>query len=82
MYTKPEKGYTIYTKSNCPGCSKMKELLPHAKMVNCDEYLDDVDGFLDFLGQLTDLNPTTFPMVFLDGQYLPSDKVFTTNEEF
>jgi len=60
----------------------MKELLPHAKMVNCDEYLDDVDGFLDFLGQLTDLNPTTFPMVFFDGQYLPSDKVFTTNEEF
>jgi len=60
----------------------MKEKLPDAVYINCDEYLMDVDAFLDFLDTITDKGPTTFPMVFLDGKYISSDKVFTMNDEF
>ena len=81
-YQVPGKGYTVYTKSNCPTCSEMKLKLKEATYINCDEYLEDVDGFLDFLDTITDKGPTKFPMVFLDGNYVESDKVFTTTDEF
>lgn len=82
MYHRPGKGYTIYTKSNCSSCEKLKELLKEATYINCDSYLEDVDAFLDFLDTITDKQPTKFPMVFLDGKYIGRDKVFTMNEEF
>lgn len=81
-YEKPGKGYFIYTKSQCPSCTEMKQKLPDATYINCDTYLEDVDDFLDFLDTITDKSPTTFPMVFLNGTYVPSDKVFTVNDEF
>ena len=82
QYQKPDKGYYIYTKSQCPSCTEMKGKLPDAVYINCDEYLTDVDAFLDFLDTITDEGPTTFPIVFLDGKYISSDKVFTVNDEF
>lgn len=82
QYQRPGNGYHIYTKSQCPSCNEIKRKLPTATYINCDEYLMDVDGFLDFLDTITDRGPTTFPMVFLDGKYIESDKVFSTTDEF
>lgn len=84
MYIKPTKGYTIYTKSLCPSCTEVKKILPHAKYVNCDKYLEEVDDFLDFIWSLTDKTPTSFPMVFKDGEYIGGYKevAFTMNAEF
>lgn len=69
-YKRPRSGYTIYSKSQCNYCDKLKEKMPDAYIINCDEYLEEVDEFLDFIGTLTDKNPTTFPMVFHDGQFI------------
>jgi glutaredoxin len=87
MYIKPsEKGFTIYTKSQCPSCVQIKELLVDAQYINCDEYLEDVDNFLTFIWSLTDKVPTTFPMVFKDNKYIGGFKEvhtqFTTDAEF
>jgi glutaredoxin len=80
------KGYTVYTKSGCPFCVKVKELLniygsdkllePKEEIlvafIDCDEYLrNDRDGFLAFIRECTGGREwKTFPMVFLDGQFL------------
>lgn len=71
-YTKPSQtGYFIYSKSNCPACVEAKKLLPEAIQVNCDEYLNDADEFLDFVwGMCGDKYPRSFPMIFLDGNYV------------
>jgi len=82
-YVKPQEGYTVYTKTNCRGCEKVKKLLPDAHYVNCDEYLEDVDGFLDFIETITEKGPTKFPMVFLNKDYIGGcDSIFTTNDNF
>ena len=77
-YSVPKSGYTIYSKSQCNYCDKVKDKIPEAYVVDCDEYLEDVDEFLDFIGTLTDKNPTSFPMVFYDGEYVGGYKE-TTN---
>ena len=77
-YSVPKSGYTIYSKSQCNYCDKVKDKIPEAYVVDCDEYLEDVDEFLDFMGTLTDKNPTSFPMVFYDGEYVGGYKE-TTN---
>lgn len=86
MYTKPEpKGYTIYSKSNCPACNETKKLLPNATIIDCDEYLDDADEFLDFMWSLPKADGiTSFPMVFNDGEYVGGYKelCFQTNVDF
>ncbi len=67
---KPKEGFTIYTKSNCHYCDKIKDLIPNGYYINCDEYLDDPDEFLDFLDTITNERPTKFPMVFKDKKYI------------
>ena len=72
-YVSPaKKGYFIYSKSDCPACEKVKELLPEASYVNCDKYLqEDVDEFLDFVWSMCgNKYPRTFPMIFHDGHYV------------
>tara|TARA_Y100000589_G_C26775320_1_gene475515 strand:+ start:103 stop:378 length:276 start_codon:yes stop_codon:yes gene_type:complete len=89
-YTKPSKnGYFIYSKSNCPSCEEAKKLLSEANHVNCDEYLEDVDEFLEFVwGMCGDKYPRSFPMIFLDGNYIgglqevKSLENFNLNAEF
>lgn len=89
-YTKPsKKGYFIYSKSNCPSCDEAKKLLSKANHVNCDEYLEDTDAFLDFVwGMCGDKYPRSFPMIFLDGNYVgglqevQSLENFNLNAEF
>jgi thioredoxin reductase (NADPH)/glutaredoxin 3 len=75
-FTEPSsEGYTIYSKSGCTYCTKVKELLkilelPYV-MINCDEYLlEDRDGFLAFIQERAGKEYKTFPMVFADGKFL------------
>jgi glutaredoxin len=69
--------YTVYSKSNCPNCVKVKELLRVETVdfivVDCDEYLLDYKktDFLAFIKQLIGREWTTFPMVFDNhGQFI------------
>jgi len=71
-YTPPSNtGYFIYSKSNCPQCVEAKQLLPKAKVMLCDAYLEDPDEFLDYVWSMCgDKYPRSFPMIFLDGKYI------------
>ena len=67
--------YTIYSKSGCSYCTKVKELLTAFDMsftiVNCDEYLyEDKEGFLEFIKKTANKEYRTFPIVFHKGTFL------------
>lgn len=66
--------YTVYSKSGCPNCRKVKALLiehGHTPLtIDCDEaLLEDRDAFLKYLRECGSTG-TVFPFVFLDKQYL------------
>jgi glutaredoxin len=76
--------YTVYTKSGCPNCTKVKKLLilnkeePH--IVDCDEYLiEDKPAFLEFIKTAAERDWTTFPIVFYKGTFLGG---FSETEKF
>jgi glutaredoxin len=65
----PIDGYTVYTKTGCTYCIKLKDLFEEkhieCKYINCDEYIkENKDEFLTYMKTLTDHK--TFPMVFYD----------------
>ena len=64
----PTEGvYTIYTKSECIYCDKVKELLKKETtvIVNCDDLLiQSRDEFLHTMDILTHKEHRTFPFVF------------------
>jgi glutaredoxin len=67
--------YTIYTKSGCPNCTKVKKLLESALekplIVDCDEWLiEDKPAFLEFIREKARKECKTFPMVFHNGEFL------------
>lgn len=69
-FTFPNKTkFTIYTKSNCKYCTKVKLLLEDNNIayesINCDDYLiNERDAFLIFIKILAEKEWKTFPMVF------------------
>jgi glutaredoxin len=68
-------GFTIYSKSGCSNCVKVKLLLKEKNatfvVIDCDEYLlEDKAGFLKFIYLLVGKEYKTFPMVFLDGTFM------------
>ena len=61
--------YTIYSKSGCKNCTKVKEMLQTQNIpfviINCDDYLlDNKPAFLEFIMNLTSREWKTFPIVF------------------
>jgi glutaredoxin len=67
--------YTIYSKSGCTFCTKVKNLLLEKKyafdIIDCDDYLiEDKEGFLEFIQERTGREYRTFPMVFLRGVFI------------
>lgn len=61
--------FTIYSKSGCPNCQKVKKLLTERgepfSVVDCDEYLlENRDEFLQIMKTLTIEEYKMFPMVF------------------
>ena len=64
-----KENYTIYSKSGCINCKKVKDLLKEYQIeyivINCDEYL--IENKEDFLKQMAEEighEYKTFPMVF------------------
>lgn len=75
-YTEPLRvGFTIYTKSGCNMCTKVKNLLTEKflffEIVDCDDYLiEDRDAFLSFIEGKIGKPYKQFPMVFSDGNFI------------
>ena len=75
-YTRPsESGFTIYSKSGCLQCSKVKTLLQDNKLaftvVDCDEYiLEDKPSFLLFMNNMANRDIKVFPMIFYNGAFI------------
>ena len=70
-----ETGFTIYSKSGCYNCTKIKQLLRDKGIffleVDCDEFLlEDKEGFLSFIKVKANKEYRTFPMVFKDGKFI------------
>lgn len=63
-------GYTILTKEGCKWCTKVKELLPQAHVIPCDDLLSDREGFFTKVDALTGKEYRMFPMVFFDKQFV------------
>ena len=72
----PEKNtYTIYSKSGCPKCIKVKHFLHGVNVaptiVDCDEYIiENREEFLKFIETHAGTAVKVFPMVFYDGEYI------------
>jgi len=73
-YIEPaSNNYTIYTKSGCPNCTKVKKLLENEKplIVDCDDWLiEDKPAFLEFIREKAGKECKTFPIVFHNGNFL------------
>lgn len=70
-----EQKFTIYSKSGCINCRKVKDLLKNNNLeyeiVDCDDYLlEDKDNFLLFIQSYSVSNWKSFPMVFHDGKFI------------
>ena len=68
-------GFTIYTKSGCKNCTKVKQLLDDNKIPNikisCDEYiLEDKANFVAFIISKTKEEMVLFPIVFNNGVFV------------
>jgi glutaredoxin len=84
-FLKPsQKGFTIYSKSGCQFCIKVKNLLKQKNFlyneINCDDYLiDDKDNFLLYIENLIGKSYKMFPIIFYDEKFIGG---FTQTEEF
>ena len=72
-----DSGFTIYSKSGCINCSRVKILLEENRvtydLIDCDDYiLEDKPRFLFFINKLAGVNVKTFPMVFNNGTFIGS----------
>jgi glutaredoxin len=67
--------FTIYSKSGCINCRKVKELLKNNKqiyvVIDCDDYLlEDKEFFLSFIKNCAKKECKIFPMVFHKGDFI------------
>jgi glutaredoxin len=70
-----EKKFTIYSKSGCINCRKVKDLLKKENLeyeiIDCDDYLlDNKEDFLSFIQSYTSKEWKKFPIVFYDKQFI------------
>ncbi len=66
-------GYTIYTKTECMYCNKVKQLLEKEQVtiIACDDALEhDRNAFLVHMDSLTGRMHRTFPFVFHEGRFI------------
>ena len=67
--------YTVYTKSNCPYCDKIKTLMEqcdeNVNYISCDEWLTTKRTlFLNIMKVKIQKENVTFPIVFFEGNYV------------
>jgi glutaredoxin len=75
FFTPLETGFTIYSKSGCSNCTKVKKLLLDKQSffvdISCDEYLlEDKEEFLSFIKEKANKECRIFPMVFKDRKFI------------
>jgi len=68
-------GFTVYGKSGCTYCDKVKGLLEDYSeayiYVNCDAYLvEHREEFLEFIEKLAEKEHRTFPIVFFSRDFV------------
>ena len=74
--TKPtESGFTIYSKSGCPNCKNVKDMLINKKccfeVIDCDDFLiEDKNAFLLFIKELANKEVKQFPIIFNNGTFI------------
>jgi len=75
-FPQPIQGqFTIYSKSGCSNCSKVKIFLKdnniNFTIINCDEFiLENKEEFLLFIKELIGKEYRTFPMVFDNSKFI------------
>ncbi len=75
-FEEPSKtGFTIYSKSGCPNCLKVKRFLEEQKLeyvlISCDEFLiDNKTQFLLFIKNIANTECNFFPMVFYNKEFI------------
>lgn len=65
--------FIIYSKTNCPDCDKVKNLLSKEEhtIINCDKLLkNNRDEFIKSMELKTHRPFKSFPVVFLDDVYI------------
>jgi len=77
-------GFTVYSKSGCSNCTKVKKLLIEKKAffvdIDCDDYIiEDKEKFLLFIKERANKEYKTFPMVFNDGNFVGG---FTETQDY
>ena len=77
-------GFTVYSKSGCPNCTKVKKLLTEKTVffveIDCDDYIiEDKEKFLLFIKERANKEYKTFPMVFNDGNFIGG---FTETQDY
>ena len=77
-------GFTVYSKSGCPNCTKVKKLLIEKKVffveIDCDDYIiEDKEKFLFFIKERANKEYKTFPMVFNDSNFIGG---FTETQDY
>jgi len=92
-----DNGFTIYSKSGCSNCTKVKKLLLEKQIffvdISCDEFLiEDKEQFLLFIKERAKNDYRVFPMVFKNAKfiggfietqmYLNKELSFDENENF
>ena len=75
-FEKPsDNNFTIYSKSGCINCRKVKDLLKNNnseyEIIDCDDYLlEDKENFLLFIQSYSNVECKIFPMVFHNGKFI------------
>ena len=70
-----ENKFTVYSKSGCNNCVKIKNVLKEKNheynTVDCDEYIiEEKDNFLQYIEKLAEKELKTFPIVFFNKKYI------------
>jgi glutaredoxin len=70
-----EKKFTIYSKSGCINCRKVKDLLKKENLeyeiIDCDDYLlENKEIFLSFIQSYACKEWKMFPFVFYDREFI------------
>jgi glutaredoxin len=75
-FEKPsDNNFTIYSKSGCINCRRVKDLLKNNnseyEIIDCDDYLlEDKENFLLFIQSYSNVECKIFPMVFHNGKFI------------
>lgn len=87
--------FTVYSKSGCKNCIKVKQFLSSQqisfKTIECDDYIiENKDNFIFFMNVITNNKYKQFPVVFNNGNFIGEysetvdycNKIIDFNENF